>query len=361
MTIKSEISKELSYRLKIINVIMIILVIFIHSYRTEIKYEGEIIGLVVPKFLEILKRIISRRISISAVPLFFLISSFLLFSKEIDFRKNLVKKSKTLLIPYLFWNTFWIILYFIAQNISFTKSFFSNPNTIIRNFGTRDFLYAYIGNLSAGSSEPFLFTLWFIRDLMILNIFCLLIKKIIDKYALFVLVGSFCFWFFDINFYIVTATSLLFFVLGYFIVKYNLQIEMIDNIKYRYRIPVYIFAVAFSMLNHPVISNIFYKATVIIGICFFIKLSRNIYLNNKFREFFLKLSSFTFFIYCFHEYNNSIAIKAIGKIFPETALIQTLEYLLLPFIIMSFCIIIALVLQKFTPKFFSIITGNRIK
>jgi hypothetical protein len=35
--------------------------------------------------------------------------------------------------------------------------------------------------------------------------------------------------------------------------------------------------------------------------------------------------------------------------------------LLLPFIIMSFCIIIALVLQKFTPKFFSIITGNRIK
>ncbi len=172
---------------------------------------------------------------------------------------------------------------------------------------------------------------------------------------------SFCFWFFDINFYIVTATSLLFFVLGYFIVKYNLQIEMIDNIKYRYIIPVYIFAVAFSMLNHPVISNIFYKATVIIGICFFIKLSRNIYLNNKFREFFLKLSSFTFFIYCFHEYNNSIAIKAIGKIFPQTALIQTLEYLLLPFIIMSFCIIIALVLQKFTPKFFSIITGNRIK
>lgn len=68
------------------------------------------------------------------------------------------------MIPYLFWNTFVLLLFLTAQSIPVTSDLFSGANTLIRNFNFSDFLSAY-WNYNT-SSYPIDYPFWFIRDLM---------------------------------------------------------------------------------------------------------------------------------------------------------------------------------------------------
>jgi fucose 4-O-acetylase-like acetyltransferase len=156
-------------------------VVFIHngainkgvnfSDRTEI-YQ-------IPNFVQKIVEIVSCFTCV-AVPLFFIISSYLLYMKESEFLIVLRKKCKTILLPYLLWNILTILFFYVAQSFSFTKRYF--VNTIIRNFTILDWVQAFTGKFTndvenATLHSPFVGQFWFLRDLFILSILFLLIKK----------------------------------------------------------------------------------------------------------------------------------------------------------------------------------------
>lgn len=128
------ISADESKRISFLKFTAMVLVVFWHSYNTSMAAAASNGTFTAPLWLEIFESIISHGITSVSLPLFFIMSAILLFKRSHTYKSLLVKKAKRLLIPYLFWNSFWILAFFILQKISFTQPYFSNPNNIIANF-----------------------------------------------------------------------------------------------------------------------------------------------------------------------------------------------------------------------------------
>ena len=122
-------TKEESDRFNILKIISIIFVVCIHSYAIVENFANGSNSMSVPEWLFFIEYLFSQVISRCAVPIFFLISSILLFKTQRDYKRTVKSKLKTLLIPYVIWNSFWIIVFILLQNMSFTARFFSGNST----------------------------------------------------------------------------------------------------------------------------------------------------------------------------------------------------------------------------------------
>lgn len=161
-----QITREQSKRLNILKLLFALFVVYIHCNPTKAKLSEEILFVEMPKWFSILQYAISEIIPRCSVFGFFLMASLLLYRKEFSWSENIKKKSKSLLIPYLIMNTLWIVLFAVFQKIPQTMSFFANQNNLVANFDLFRWLQAY----GIGEFYPFLYPLWFIRNLFILNL-----------------------------------------------------------------------------------------------------------------------------------------------------------------------------------------------
>ena len=342
------IDKEESHCIYIVKLIFIIFVVFLHSYSEKISFTSGNIVVNLPVWFESVRYIISKLIADCAVPGFFLISSILLYRKEFKYKDNIRKKVKTLLIPYIILNTFWIFFYAIAQRVSFLHSYFSNQEYLISNWKLNDFLNAYIG---FKNGYPMLYPLWFLRDLFILNVFCSVIKKIIDKFPKITLVVLIIFYFLPIDF--LSLKSIFFFSIGYYLVKYGVHIKSIKDINNSIII-IYLIGLIVAFFMKGIFYTYITKRILnIIGIIVFIKLAFCITNENI-----LKLSKYSIFVYLFHENNLAILKKLAAKILPKTSLMLGIEYFLVPIIIICFCLFLGIFIKYKVPKLYSLLTGN---
>ena len=92
---------------------------------------------------------------------------------------------------------------------------------------------------------------------------------------------------------------------------------------------------------------------------FWIRLSKAIYSNEKLRSIFLRLSKWIFIIYVFHELTLSSVRKICQRLFPATPLILCAEYLMIPILGITGCIIAGIVLKKIMPRLYIVLTGER--
>ncbi len=343
------ISDALSKRINILKLWLIIMVVFIHSYTTTVNFVSNDVSLVVPQWLEIVKYIISQCISRCAVPAFFMISAILLYRKPFKWKNNLVKKTKTLLVPYLILNTFWILFYFVCQHIPMLSDYFSNPDNIVAEWGIGKWISVYL-------FEPFLYPLWFVRNLFLLNIFSKVIKFIVDKIPWLSLIVAFLVWYllpFSVN------KDTIFWVFGCFIVNKNINLNALDRIPKSLMWVLYAALIAADVITRNLFfNNYIHGIAVICGIIFFFVCLTD-FKEGKFKSAVLAVSSYSFGIYLFHEQNLSILRKLCTKFLPQTALIQTLEYFLIPAFIIFACIILCMILNKIAPKFYAVLVGNR--
>lgn len=117
----------------------------------------------------------------TAVPIFFLISGFLTFLKQdIDYKKHYKKKLRSLVLPYVIW----IIIYYIFNLL---LNFLNlDPSNTLKN---ANFLKLFIG--IPFYTNPLLYApLWFLRDLILLNILVPILDKLYKKinYKIIVLI-----------------------------------------------------------------------------------------------------------------------------------------------------------------------------
>lgn len=91
MTI-NDLSKDESKRIVFLRGISMIMVIYLHQYSNDI-YFGNVNAMLNFSYLiDSIEYIISRIITFAAVPLYFFISSVLLYSKEFTWQSNLKKR-----------------------------------------------------------------------------------------------------------------------------------------------------------------------------------------------------------------------------------------------------------------------------
>lgn len=337
---------------------MALLVVYIHMYSIDaINFSDGAVVNAIPIPLSYLKYLVSQIIARSSLPIFFLISGFLLYKKPFSWKKNIRTKTITLLIPYLFWNAAWLLFFFVAQNIELTAPYFINK--VLQNYTVKEWINAFIPFIDF----PFLYPLWFLFNLYLLNLLAPVIKWLIDKLPVMTLFAFAVLWINEVEILTLRPMALFFFSFGYYVVKYNLRIEAIDSIKWTDIGLCYLLGIAIELLAlEPPFKytfNIFNMFNVAIGAVVFVKLTGLIITNESATRIALRMSAYSFFIYVFHEYTLTIVNKLFMRFIPQTSVILFAEYFLIPIAVTCFCIVVAIVLKRMMPSFYNLITGAR--
>jgi fucose 4-O-acetylase-like acetyltransferase len=313
-----------------------------------------------PIYVEKIRDLVSTFTCV-AVPLYFVIASYLLYTKETNFITVLKKKSKTILLPYLLWNILTILFFYIVQSFSFSKQYFAN--IIIRNFTILDWIQAFLGKFTDGENAalhtPFVYQFWFLRDLFILDLLFLVIKKLIDKFPAGTYILFFILWISNINIYIVNTEALFFFTLGYYIVKYNINYKRIDSLKTKDIIAMYTITIITKLFFSEKIS-IIVPINVIVAIIFFIKTSQYFINNKKLYSILIWLKDYAFLVYAIHGILMTILIKLSVRIIPMRNGWLLLEYFGVTILCISLIILLGIVLKKLFPIIYAVLTGGRV-
>ena len=368
-----------------------ILVVFVHGFGADIDvselHANGLTGLAVYDYIRLFFSVVIAR---SAVPIFFIISGYLLFLKVEEYNKSvyiskLRKRWHSLVIPYLSW-----IVLFILWSLMFKVGgilLHGKPWTgILDYFRNNDCLHmlwdssvweertTWLG-IVTHNSGPVLLPFWYMRDLIIMVVISPVIYWLIKKAKIIFIISLLAIYVFDIRVSWMSGTftcASLFFSMGaYFaIIKQDFTEALW---KWRYLIcPIAILLMIYqtysgsamgntmSLMIHPWLVIIQSFAIIIVAsvLCRYQK----VYETNK------KLARYSFFIYAFHPFILTYEIKAFKKIallvdnqipISDTWYMMTLNYIAIPLICVGVCIGIYRFMLKFIPDVLEVIVGER--
>jgi surface polysaccharide O-acyltransferase-like enzyme len=334
-------------------------VVFIHSgvIDTGVNFASGTETFEVPLYVEKIHGL-SETFTAVAVPLFFFMSGFLLFVREQTFLENFKKKTKTILLPYILWTILVILFLFTAQSFNFTKQYFAT--LIIRNFTIMDWIGAFLGHFGkfVENGHPLVYQFWFLRDLFVLNLLFVIIKKAVDFLPGGIFVLFLILWIGGINLYIVNTGALFFFTLGYYIVKYNINYKHLDNIKTLDIVFMYAITIIISLFFSKRITVIS-AINIIVGVIFFIRLSSNFIKRDKVYKTLAWLEQYAFWVYATHGIVIAAIIKVSIKIMPMNGVWLLVHYFGGALFCIFVLVCIGIIFRKICPKIFSILTGGR--
>lgn len=346
-------TQYLSDKLRVLSLVSIILVLYIHSGFHADEIEGMMMNDSVQTF-------VSGMMGRCAVPLFYVISGYLFFLKVPEGMKSIYGKMRkrvgTLVVPYiigcLFFVGFGVLMAVLPRVSKYMNSsmmpLFSNPVGEI----LRSIFY------DAGNGSPCAFQLWFLRDLIIIvatsPLWYLCLKRM--KWALVVLtfvltylqiphVPFYALFWFVLGGQLVDAKSLsgglpVIVTSVLFLVVSGIQMFMTDMIDWEVvKIPVILLGIysAWGLYDKVIGENFV--------------LSEHRWLATA--------CQFTFFIYLFHEPTLNIVRKLIVVVLGKNELGYLTSYLLSPWIFTVCAVFAGLLFRKYLPKVYNICTGGR--
>jgi surface polysaccharide O-acyltransferase-like enzyme len=351
---------------------LIIGIVFVHNYSSTVFIQGTEIGVAnsvdIPIY-HIISELFSQILGRISVPLFFFISGFLFFFQT-DFNRNsynkkLKRKIKSLLIPYLFWNIAWLLLYHIVPNIPILSAWLNGGG---RNYNLGYIISSLWGikNEAGGMTYPICYQFWFIRDLMVIVLLTPVLYLYIKKFKIYgVLLLSILWylncWFSFMGTHGLSIIALFFFTVGaWFSINKKNLVEELDKIKnisfYLYPLIVIIDLLTKGSNYNYLISRL----GILFGIAFFFNLVSYLLNNGKIKvNAFLSASSF--FIFAIHmPWLLSPIKKIFFKLFePTSDLPLTLFYFMVPLLVVFISLILYYLLKRFCPAFTKIIIGGR--
>ncbi len=349
-------NKEESDRIQIMRALCTVLVVCIHMNIQGIVLADGSGNFLFPEWLRAIQYVLSECIGRAAVPFFFLCSSMLLYSKEFTFSGNVKKKFYTLFVPYFLCISLHILLFLIAQKLPFMAAYFYNENNRITEWTWIQWLDAYVGKIQ--QSEPFCVHLWFIRDLMILNIFALPVKKIV--YRIPVISGIFCvlLWITNTAPTFLDKQAIVFWIAGILAVKYKIGFQKVDEIP---RWILY-FAPILLVLDLILKTGWLHQLVRVVSLVCLLKITKMIYENRlqiNVGATIKIISHYSLFIYMFHVIIIGTMSKLAVRFISQIPLIQLTEYLTFPLITVAICILAAEICRKICPWLYKPLVGGR--
>lgn len=368
-----------------------ILVVFVHSFGADIDvselHASGLTGLAVYDYIRLFFSVVIAR---SAVPIFFIISGYLLFLKVEEYNKTvyiskLRKRWHSLVIPYFSWIVLlilWTLMFKVGGILLHGKPWVG----ILDYFQNNGYLHmlwdssvweertTWLG-IETHNSGPALLPFWYMRDLIIMVVISPAIYWFIKKIKFVFIILLLAIYTFDIKCSLISGTlacaSLFFSIGAYFALKKQDFTEALW--KWRHLIcPIAILLMIYqtysgsamgntmSLMIHPWLVIIQSFAIIIVAsvLCRYQK----VYETNK------KLARYSFFIYAFHPFILTYEIKAFKKIallvdnqilISDTWYMMTLNYIAIPLICVGVCIGIYRFMLKFIPDVLEMIVGER--
>lgn len=366
-----------------------IFVVFIHGFGMK---ELDFVQLhtspfELESFYDYIRILFSRVLPQSAVPMFFMFSGFLFFKnvKTWDFsiyKNKLKKRFYTILIPYLIWNLFDVLYVLALKSLKVISAGASISSTIVTYLNNNGWLHIFWDNRLGGLNYinclgqsipwtgPHLIPLWFLRDLILVFIFTPIIYRFIKKYKFYsVIFLALCYlsqiW---INLPGFSITCTFWFSLGaYFSIHgKNMILNLYGYRKYAY---VLFFILLLPMIWYGgkdgdaitpnLLAQSLYQFYIIASVISLIGLAVTLLKANMVKVY-PRLASATFFIFLSHIFILNFLYKIVENLaLGENYLILIVVYLIIPIITVSVSLFAFHILDKFSPKLLSILTGNR--
>jgi surface polysaccharide O-acyltransferase-like enzyme len=349
---------------------LIVGVLFIHNGSATVSISGEELGnsgyMPLHHFCSDLFSQILGRV---AVPLFFFISGFLFFLKtpylgKKEYFQKLRARTKTLLIPYLFWNLLYLAFLFLAFSIpALGLSKWINRMSEITAFDFQYMLTSLWGLPSRGM-YPIVYQFWFIRDLMVVVVLSPIIYLFVKKAKIYGIFLLGVLWFFNCGFVItgISSVAIFFFTAGaWFGINKQNMVEQMGHIKSLSFIVYPVLVVADLLTKEYMLVNPYvHKMGIVFGVIFLFNLSSFLLYTNKItvNKF---LSTASFFVFAVHEMWLLSPIRKVVFVVlkPSTDVELAILYFVNVIIVISIALLLYYLLRKFLPRFTKIITGGR--
>ena len=338
---------------------LIVGVVFIHNSTSAVVVRGVEMGTDIanlPVFYycsDFFSQVFSR----IAVPLFFFTSGFLFFLyvekfDKLSYKTKLQSRIKTLLVPYIFWNTITIAFFYLFKTIGIMTTPMVENNIL-----------KYFWDAGGSFHLPISYQFWFIRDLIIAVILTPIIYFLCKKTKIYgvILIGML--WFLGFWFKMTGFSSVctFFFTAGaYFGINKRNLLEDFDKIK-NLSLVLYPLIALVDLLTKTYTFNCYiHKLGIVIGIVFCFNLVTILFEKGKIKPTSF-LSAASFFVFAIHEPFLLGNLKKISfqLLKPETDFAITALYFLNVITTIFIALVLYYVLKRTLPKFTAVITGGR--
>ena len=317
-----------------------------------------------------------------AVPMFFFISGYLFF-KGLEnwnyelWKGKMIKRVRTLLIPYFLWNLIAILAFPVIRlggallNGSPIDDLWAvvEDRGFIRLFWDRTLFDGNIQNTTnmlgwrVPCGQPTNTPMWFVRDLMVVLLFSPLIHKLIDK-------GKFAFIILLAGLYIVniwipisgfSIRSVFFFSWGAYYSLHGFYIvESFRKIKWPIGL---LFILGLSLIpmfwSNNSVFPILVRLFTIVSLVFVFNVASYLIEKEKVAVN-ANLARSSFFVYCSHMVIIISVVMWVVMALPfHSGLMQTLLFIAATILVYAICHCIYLFMNKFMPKVLAVLTGGR--
>lgn len=350
------INKQESEALNITRFVMSIFIVFFHAYTSVQMYDY---WKDLPVYRGVV-RFFALQIGEMGVPVFFLISGYLFFCKYqqtwMCYKSKLQKRFYSLFIPYIFWNAFIIVAYYVAESIPIVQTLFNEGGKLVHDFDLYDFLFAF---WSHKGGNPILTQMWFVRDLLLLVI-CAPIIYLLAHYVKFVTI--FCFgiiWFIKQEVPNWESGLLFFFIGACFSIYGKSLTEEIRKIAQSLFIFTPLLLLADFFLSGTTTGFYVHRTLIFVGVFFVIALVTILIERKKIHDI-VFLTSGSFFLYIIHDPMIRFIHKFTLRWVDHTSELQTIAiYVVVVAIDVAIAYFIFWCLQKYASGFLRWSTGGR--
>lgn len=345
--------KYLSQKFRILNFTSILAVVFWHAYLTPTP---------VNEFANfyLFQNLVTSAFLRFSIPMFFAISGYLFFVKPFNYRRQVQKRIKTLLLPYLIWSFLGAILMYGLLLLPAT-----------RNIINMQWEFSVSHFLKHITIEPVQYQFWFLRDLMVLTVLSPVIYLLSRKFSrLWIVLLGITWLMVGDKGIIIRVESLLFFHIGA-VAANKKEKPLIPRIQLNKILWLtgtiwiasslyYGYCITSHCFSGFIPRNIFYAIPKLSGLLFmwfvYDKKQINGFINHHLPA---KILSTTFFLFCFHEPLLTVFEKISISIIIQLEWLSYFLYILNPVITIILSFLAYKTLNRFAPRVLNILTGNR--
>ena len=326
-----------------INVLRFICIVFLVLHHSGIDH-------LVPTALSESMKIVQQTITIPFLQILFILSGYLFFYQKgenivffsiAEFVKKtytikLLKRIKSLLVPYLIWSLVSIIYKIVVKHEALSLS---NPLDFILLFW------------DSGDGHPVGLALWYVRNLIVFAILSpiyFIVIKSIGHLAIFLVLFLSCFkWPIDYPFFNV------FLLLGSYFALAGITLEnLVTKVNWLLCIVCYVFLKIFALFQQTDLSSVVLPLILIAGIM-------GLLMKYEPSESIKKISLASTFIYFCHPYFTGIRNIYMSWVDSSVIGFDIAIWFVQAATNFAICYCIYLLLKKFVPKILGILQGNR--
>ncbi len=349
--------EALSIKLRVTTFIVIVMVIFLHAYNLQTNFAGGTQVIRADSATAFVENIISQGITRIAVPFFFIASGYLFYQNmngsAADFRKKILKRCRTLVLPFLFWSASVFMAVYLAQMLPATKDFFANEPI-------RDYSLSRV--LKTIFFFPIPHQLWFIRDLFVFVLLSPVIYYVLRAGGISIVFGLGVVWLLvtKSDWYSTRFEGFFFFVLGGFIALSKIGWRrMLLNPRWLILLWFGIVFIRSYFLTYNRDETLWlHRSGILVGLAAF-WFNYDLYSSFFERSQIFRFTYLTFFVYAAHEPMLTIFRKLWARLLTVSEISALVGYFVCPLLVLLICIALGVFLKRYCKSLYKVMTGWR--